>query len=306
MRTFVFVGSGRAIVATGVTEIGQNTRTAASQIAAEVLCIPPEHVTVENIDTNTTPFDTGTHASCGVTVSGIAVREAAENARNAVLRYAATKLGCEPGELDFRDFEIVLSDGDRRPLAALLSSDGLSPETEFRGEGSRETPGGAFFWMPSWTAAEVEVDAETGHYKVLQLVTAIDAGKAVNPQRCQSQAEGAAIQGLGQAMFENLAYVGEAPLNAEPLKYRVPRLSDVPERFDALVLEQGMGPGPFGAKGVGEAGNLTTPAAIANAIADAVGARVSDLPLTPDKVHSALSAASDSHRRPDTPRPDAA
>ncbi len=282
------VGSGCAIVATGVTEIGQNTRTAASQIAAEVLCIPPDRVKVENIDTSETPFDTGTHASCGVAVSGMAVHEAAEKARNAVLRYAAAKLDCDSAELDFRDFEIVQSNGDRLSLATLLNSDGLGLETEFRGDGSRETPGGAFFWMPSWTAAEVEVDAETGYYKVIQLVTAIDAGKAVNPQRCQSQAEGAAIQGLGQAMFENLAYAGGAPLNAEPLKYRVPRLSDVPERFDALVLEQGMGPGPFGAKGVGEAGNLTIPAAVANAIADAVGARISDLPLTPDKVLGAL------------------
>ena len=218
----------------------------------------------------------------------MAVHEAAEKARNAVLRYAAAKLGCDSVELDFRDFEIVQSNGDRLSLATLLNSDGLGLETEFRGDGSRETPGGAFFWMPSWTAAEVEVDAETGYYKLIQLVTAIDAGKAVNPQRCQSQAEGAAIQGLGQAMFENLAYAGGAPLNAEPLKYRVPRLSDVPERFDALVLEQGMGPGPFGAKGVGEAGNLTIPAAVANAIADAVGARISDLPLTPDKVLGAL------------------
>jgi CO/xanthine dehydrogenase Mo-binding subunit len=138
--------------------------------------------------------------------------------------------------------------------------------------------------MPSWTAAEVEADAETGVYRVLRLVTAIDAGKAINPQRCQSQAEGAAVQGLGQAMFEHLAYAGDAPLNADPLHYRVPRIADVPANFDALVHEHGQGPGPYGSKGIGEAGNLTIPAAIANAIADAIGARVTDLPISPDKV----------------------
>jgi CO/xanthine dehydrogenase Mo-binding subunit len=89
-------------------------------------------------------------------------------------------------------------------------------------------------------------------------------------------------------MFEHLAYAGDASLNAEPLRYRVPRITDVPSRFEALVLEQG---GPFGAKGVGEAGNLTTPASIANAIADAVGARVAELPLTPDKVLEAVRSA---------------
>jgi CO/xanthine dehydrogenase Mo-binding subunit len=142
--------------------------------------------------------------------------------------------------------------------------------------------------MPSWTAAEVEVDIETGLYKVLRLVTAVDVGKAINPQRCLSQAEGAAVQGLGQAMFEQLSYSGQTWPNAEPLRYRAPRIADVPKQFEALVLEQEHGPGPFGAKGVGEAGNLTTPAAIANAIADATGARVTDLPLTSDKVLRAI------------------
>jgi CO/xanthine dehydrogenase Mo-binding subunit len=98
-------------------------------------------------------------------------------------------------------------------------------------------------------------------------------------------------------LFEQLAYQGEMPLNAEPLRYRVPRIADVPESFDALVLEQGHGPGPFGAKGVGEAGNLTIPAAIANAIADAVGARVTALPITPDKVRRALTATPQAGRR---------
>jgi xanthine dehydrogenase molybdopterin-binding subunit B len=135
------------------------------------------------------------------------------------------------------------------------------------------------------------MDAETGAYKVLRLVTAVDVGKAINPDRCKSLAEGTAVQGLGQAMFEHLAYAGDASLNAEPLRCRVPRITDVPSRFEALVLEQGHGPGPFGAKGVGEAGNLTRPASIANAIADAVGARVAELPLTPDKVLEAIRSA---------------
>jgi CO/xanthine dehydrogenase Mo-binding subunit len=134
----------------------------------------------------------------------------------------------------------------------------------------------------------VEVDVETGALRLTDLVTAVEVGTAINPGRCRSQAEGAAVQGLGQALFESLDYSGDLPANAEPLRYRVPRLRDLPARFETIVLEHGLGPGPFGAKGVGEAGNLTIPAAIANAVADAVGARVTDLPITPEKVLAAI------------------
>jgi CO/xanthine dehydrogenase Mo-binding subunit len=276
-------GLGSVVAAAGVSEIGQSTRTVITQIVAEVLRVDPACVTVGDIDTDTTPFDSGTHASCGLAVSGLAVAEAAQKARAAVLAFAAGKLGCFPAELDFENFIVSYRDA-RYPLAALLTDSQLAAGTEFRGETAKQTGGGALFWMPSWTAAEVEVDAETGVYRVLRLVTAIDAGKAINPQRCQSQAEGAAVQGLGQAMFEHLAYGDGAPRNADPLRYRVPRIADIPANFDALVLEHGRGPGPYGAKGIGEAGNLTIPAAVANAIADAIGTRVADLPITPDKV----------------------
>jgi CO/xanthine dehydrogenase Mo-binding subunit len=260
---------------------------------AEILSVPPDCIEVADIDTAGTPFDAGTHASCGVTVAGLAMREAAERARDAVLAYAADVLGCRPTELSFENFNIWHG-GKRHTLSEIVSRCAPAAKPQFRGEGSKQTPGGSFSWMPSWTAAEVEVDVETGAYKVLRLVTAVDVGKAINPQRCLSQAEGAAVQGLGQASFEHFSYVGTIP-NAEPLRYRVPRITDVPTKFETLVFEQGHGPGPFAAKGVGEAGNLTTPAAIANAIADAVGARVTDLPITPDKV---LNAIWQTHDRP--------
>jgi CO/xanthine dehydrogenase Mo-binding subunit len=281
--------SGAVRIAAGVTEIGQSTRTVMTQIAAEILRVEPDRITVVDIDTSQTPFDAGTHASCGVTVSGSAMREAADNARSAVLAFAGEELGCEVSELEFRNFNVWCR-GTCHALADLVAHRKAATEPLFHGEGSRKTAGGAYFWMPSWTAAEVEVDIETGAYKVLRLVTAVDVGMAINPQRCMSQAEGGAVQGLGQAMFEHLDYAEQAAPNAEPLKYRVPRISDIPTNFDTLILEQGHGPGPFGAKGVGEAGNLTIPAAIANAIADATGARVNSLPLTPDKVLRAIRA----------------
>jgi CO/xanthine dehydrogenase Mo-binding subunit len=281
------VGSGRVLIASGVTEIGQATRTAMVQIVAEVLGVSPDVIAAVDTDTDVTPFDSGTHASTGITVAGLSMRNAAENARSAVLGFAATVLGCAASELTWDGFGVTRAK-ERHDLAELLRRDQLSPDTEFLGQGSTETPNRSIFWMPSWTAAEVDVDVETGAVRVTDLVTAVEVGTAINPERCRSQAEGAAVQGLGQALFESLDYAGEQPANAEPLRYRVPRLRDLPPHFGTIVLEHGLGPGPFGAKGVGEAGNLTTAAAIANAVADAVGARVTDLPITPEKVLAAI------------------
>ncbi len=281
--------SGEVLVASGVSEIGQSTRTVMTQVVAEVLGVAPDIVSVVDIDTAETPYDAGTHASTGATVSGLAARRAAENARDSVLAFAVRALACRPDELTYESLA-VRHRGRLYAVAKLLALGKAAAHAEFSGKASVQTPPSkAFFWMPSWTAAEVEVDRETGHVHVLRLVNAVEVGTALNPERCRSQTEGGAVQGLGQALFEQLAYDGDMPLNAQPLKYRVPRLSDVPLRFETLVLEQGHGPGPFGAKGVGESGNMCIPAAIANAIADATGARVTDLPLTPDRVLDAIN-----------------
>jgi CO/xanthine dehydrogenase Mo-binding subunit len=226
------------------------------------------------------------------------MRQAAENVRASVLGFAATTLGYAAGELTWDGFGVKRAE-ERHELADLLRRAQLSPDTEFRGGGSTQTPNRSIFWMPSWTAVEVEVDAETGAVSVIDLVTAVEVGTAINPERCRSQAEGGAVQGLGQALFESLDYSGDRPANAEPLRYRVPRMRDLPPHFETIVLEHGLGPGPFGAKGVGEAGNLTIPAAIANAVADAVGARVTELPITPEKVLAAIDQLGSAGQRPD-------
>lgn len=282
--------SGCVIAASGVTEIGQGARSAMAQIVAEILKVPLESVTVAAIDTQDTPFDAGTHASCGVAVTGLAMQRAAEEARRKVLELGAKVLGTAPEELAFRNFAIEHG-GTVHALASLMARAGLPEGTELKGEAGVET-GSRAFWLPSWTAAEVDVDTETGAVRVLKLVSAADAGSAINPERCRSQIEGGVVQGFGQALFEELVYGGDAaPVNATPLGYRVSRLADLPPEIEALVLEQGHGPGPFGSKGIGEAGNLAVAAAIANAVEDAVGARVTELPITPERVLAALDRA---------------
>jgi CO/xanthine dehydrogenase Mo-binding subunit len=282
--------SGRAIAACGVTEIGQGARTAMAQIVAEVLAVPLDAITVAAIDTSESPYDAGTHASCGIAVTGLAMQRAAEEARRKVLELGVKILGATPDALVFQDLTIEHC-GTAHSLASLMARAGLAPDSEIKGAAEVAT-GSSFFWLPSWTAAEVEVDVETGLVRVLRLVSAADAGCAINLERCRSQIEGGVVQGFGQALFEELVYDGNGmPLNATPLGYRVSRLGDLPREIEALVLEQGHGPGPFGSKGIGEAGNQAVAAAIANAIEDAVGARVTELPITPARVLAALDRA---------------
>ncbi|MDF2114297.1 xanthine dehydrogenase family protein molybdopterin-binding subunit [Roseiarcaceae bacterium H3SJ34-1] len=281
--------TGDVTLAAGVTEIGQNTRTILTQVAAEVLGMDTARIRVVNIDTHSTPFDSGTHASNGATVAGLAVRDAATKAAAEVLLFAAGRLQCRVEDLSFRQMLIVHGSASYS-LSDLIDPTMKDNPASFSGAASVQTPGGSLFWMPIWTVAEVEVDDETGIVRLTRLINAADVGRAINPQRCISQIEGAAAQGLGQALFEDISYRNGQPLTATPLTYRMPRLADIPADFETIILEQGRGPGPFGAKGVGESGNLTIPAAIANAIADAVGARVMDLPMTPDKILRAIRA----------------
>jgi CO/xanthine dehydrogenase Mo-binding subunit len=291
-----WLADGRVEAATGVSEIGQGARTTMAQIVAESLDTTIDAVSVAEIDTRDTPYDAGTHASCGIAVTGLALQRAADAARQNLLALGACVLGCAVEEITYRDRRLLHA-GGTYDVTELLARAGLPAHAAPCGEAAIET-GAAFFWMPSWTAAEIDVDEETGAVRVLRLVSAADAGCAINPERCRSQIEGAVVQGLGQALFEELTYDGDAvPLNMTPLGYRVPRIVDLPTSLEALVLEQGHGPGPFTAKGIGEAGNLAVAAAIANAIEDAVGARVTELPMTPDRVLAALDRAKEQKQR---------
>jgi CO/xanthine dehydrogenase Mo-binding subunit len=276
---------GRAILSAGVSDIGQGVRTILVQVAAECLDIPMTSVMfTSQIDTSITPFNAGTHASTGASVTSLAIAEAAQKIRARLLGLSAIRLGCEAKELIFADGKIKFRDVARFP-GELLGSD-LFPMEE---EALVQAGSG---WTPIWTGAEVVVDPELGIVRILRIISAVDTGRAINPQRCVTQVEGAAAQGLGQALFEELRFDDHAiPLNGTALQYRVPRMQDMPE-MTTILLEQGKGPGAFGIKGIGESGNLTIPAAVANAIEDAIGIRVTTLPITPMKLRQAIEATS--------------
>jgi CO/xanthine dehydrogenase Mo-binding subunit len=158
---------------------------------------------------------------------------------------------------------------------------GLDPKTG-KGKGS------AFFFL-SACAAEVEVDTETGKVTVEQVVSAVDAGKAVNPRQCHMQNEGSMIMSLGSALFEEMVFDNGQPINSTFLEYMPASMEDHPRRFQSLLVETPHPEGPFGAKGVGEAGLGPVEPAIGNAVANALGGvRFKDLPLRPDRILAAV------------------
>ncbi|MGA7975185.1 MAG: xanthine dehydrogenase family protein molybdopterin-binding subunit [Pseudolabrys sp.] len=292
--------NGDAILNFASVEMGQGIRTAMTQVVAEVLKLPHGRVTAPSINTDHVPFDEGTNASSGIAVMGRAVEGAARSARQRVLAFAAEQIGCDAAELDLDNGFIVQGTGpnaQRLPMGPMVMAFYGGPGFEFTADGFYMPPvdhlapleSPSVFWEIGWGAAEVEVDPDTGLVKVLKLVASGDTGRSINPLVCKGQEDGAAVQGYGQALFERMIYNDYGDLlNIDPLIYRVPLAEDLPTEFVTITQQQGHGPGPFGAKGAGEGTILPVASAIANAIEDAVGVRITELPITPERVLEAI------------------
>jgi len=144
------------------------------------------------------------------------------------------------------------------------------------------------FWFLAAGGAEVEVDIDTGKFKLIKYAAAVDVGKAINPLGCRQQLSGAAITGIGQAMFEEIAYDNGQLINPNLVDYVLPSLGDMPAVIDPICVEVPDKNGPFGAKGIGESALIPVAPAIANAIFNAVGVRIKDLPIKAEKIYFAL------------------
>jgi CO/xanthine dehydrogenase Mo-binding subunit len=262
---------GRVVVLVGTTEVGQGARTVFTQIAAEELGLPPERVVVQGADTRYTPYDRSTGASRSTTLAGLAVQRAAADLRAQLVEIAGAD------ELDPDDFPALLVRRFGFAGGELLG------RGEVRPQGTGSYAEGPVFWEVCVGGAEVEVEPDTGVVRVRKLVTVADVGKAINPQLVERQDEGGALQGLGNALFEELVFADGQVANDTLLDYRVPKASDLPDEMTCVIVENGDGPGPFGAKGCGEGAQAAVPAAIVTALADA-GVEVKELPLTPERV----------------------
>jgi CO/xanthine dehydrogenase Mo-binding subunit len=288
--------AGDILLLCATAEIGQGARTSLAQIAATVLNTPVTRVMLPTVNTDYLPFDHGTNASSAIAVMGRAVEQAAVRVKKQILDCAAEQLKCDPADLVLDNWSVLHKGGKFSMTPLVLRSFG-GPGFEFIADGlcRAETDSNAplearsVYWEIGWAGAEVEVDMETGSVKVLTLIVSGDTGRSIHPLICRGQEEGAAVMGFAQAMFEQMIYDAQGNLvNHDPLVYRVPLAEDLPAEFVSITQQQGSGPGPFGAKGAGEATMLPVASAIANAIEDAIGVRIAALPLTAERVWRAV------------------
>lgn len=281
---------GKVSVMVASTEMGQGTRTVMAQIAADVLALPVSDVRVDGADTRFTPYDRSTGASRSTTVAGKAVENAARKVLADLSETAAAVFGVDPDEVVPSDGAICFGD-QALPYPEVVKRRFGFAGGEITGHGEVKPEGGAgsyaegpVFWEVCVGAVEAAVDPSTGIVRVLQTATVADVGKAINPLLVERQDEGGALQGLGNAMYEEMLFGDDGVLlNDTLLDYRVPTTVDVPDKMVTIVVENADGPGPFGAKGCGEGALAAVPAAIVNALADA-GVPMTELPLTPERV----------------------
>lgn len=276
---------GSIVVHTSIFEPGTGTYTILQKIVAEELDVPLNKVQVEVWDTDGVPFDTGVGGSRVTRVAGLAAVQASGEASSELLRVAADILGWPEERMALRGDHVVRQDtSDSRPWAELLAQWGRP----IVGIGHVLEPRGAE--VSSFTAqvAEVSVDPETGEVRVLRFTTAHDVGTVLNPVDHQGQIDGAVIQGIGYALTENLQVEDGRVTVPNFGEYKILNIKDIPE-LQTILLESDSGPGPYHARGIGENPCGPVAPAIANAVADAVGVRIQDLPITAEKIKRALA-----------------
>jgi CO/xanthine dehydrogenase Mo-binding subunit len=278
----------------GAVEHGQGSETVLAQIVAETLGVRLETVSVTTPDTALTPYDQGTSASRTTTLMGHAVHAASLDCRQQLTTMAAGLLGTEPAAVQLRDGALWAGEQCLTVAEAIAQHFGY-PGGEVIGTGvwrpvwtGGHLGGATVFWEVGMGGAEVEVDADTGEITVVRYISTADVGRAIHRQQCVAQDEGGAMQGLGSALFEQLFTADGQLLNPNLIDYRVPTFTDLPDTFGTVLIENADGPGPYGAKGVGESGMFCVAPAIGNAVARAIGIRIRELPLTPERVWRAF------------------
>ena len=287
---------GTATVLIGKVDYGTAPRFGIPMIVAEELGIPTEDVTVLNVDTDACPWDAGTVGSRSMLVSGNATRLAAIDARNQLLRMAARQLEASPDDLEIKDKQICVKGTPAKSISLASVANAAHNEIgevigrgyfDSKDVGEYEKERGSS--QPFTThAAIVEVDTDTGNVKILKYVAVHDVGFVIHPQAVEGQIEGAAAMSIGQALCEQVVFDEKGrTMNPSFVDYLMPTINMLP-RIETVLVKGYPGAGPYGTKGAGEIGCVPPPAAIANAIYNAVGVRLRKLPLSPENVLRAL------------------
>jgi CO/xanthine dehydrogenase Mo-binding subunit len=270
----------------GATEIGQGSDTVLTQIAAEALMTSVDKVIIYSSDTDLTPFDVGAYASSTTFVSGNAVYKAAMALKDEMLKEVARIFNTEPINIDF-DGETFTYENQRLSLVDFSNQITYSDQQKQLQVTSsyvgHKSP-------PPFMAGfiEIEIDKETAEIDIINYVSVVDCGTTINPMLAKGQVDGAIVQGLGMALFEDVKYSKSGKLiSSDLLNYKIPTRLDV-QNLTTRFVDSYEESGPFGAKSVGEIGIDTPPAALANAIDNALGVRIKDLPMTPEKIMKKL------------------
>jgi CO/xanthine dehydrogenase Mo-binding subunit len=297
------------------TDIGQGLMTVAAQFAAEALNLPLEKVRVRGQpDTDLSPYDWQTVASRQTWATGNAILRAAKKIKDQLFSVASRVLGVDPSLLTIRDLAVMdPQTGGSIPLTRLVMGyqyeDGHAIGGPVAAHDSY-VPEGLLFLDPEtsqskkpvakWTfgaqGVEVSLDPGTGQYTVDRVVACYDVGRVIHPGLIRGQVYGGIVQGLGTGMMEELKLDEKSGrvINASLMDYKIPTAADVPEVMEAHFVETPQADGPYGARGVGEHTMIPTPAAVANALSDACGIRLNEMPITAERVWRALKRREES------------
>ena len=296
---------------TGASEIGQGSDTMQVQIVAEVMGVRMERIKLVAADTELTPVDLGSYSSRVTFMAGNACLEAAKNMRAQIFGAVAKTFGCAPDALVARDEEIFLRENPAQRMrfdeavvraidfhGTLVARGSYTPPEEARGgkhKGAGVGPSPSYSYCAQ--TAEVSVDTETGEVTVHLVVAAHDCGKAINPVAVDGQIIGSVYMGLGQALQEEMVWHEGRLMNPSLLEYRIPTTQETPP-IESIIVESEDPEGPFGAKEAGEGSLAATIPAVANAIYDAVGVRITTLPLSREKILAAIREKQKREKQP--------
>ena len=299
---------GRVLVICAAPEIGAGQDTVLAQMAADAIGIPLSDVSVPATDTALTPYNGPVASSRTTYHMGNAIVSAGAEIRDEILGLAADEFGIDAEELVLRDGSVYEVEGKLlitlKDLLAKFAGEGLSLTVGSRFSSAsspllKADPGeewmSSIFWMFCTQAAEIEVDIETGVIRVVKVAAAADVGKAINPMLVEQQIEGGVVMGLSNGILESFSIRDGRIENGSLADYKVATIQDLPQ-IVPIIVESVHEEAPYGAKGVGEPAAAATPPAIANALYDAIGVRIRDLPVTPEKVLAALAELSEQGR----------
>ncbi|MFN0074332.1 MAG: xanthine dehydrogenase family protein molybdopterin-binding subunit, partial [Chloroflexota bacterium] len=284
---------GRIQVLTAVPDQGSGSFTVIQRVAAAALSVAPERIVVTHGTTANALMDQGAGASRVTHVVGQAARLGAVKLKERLEGLAAEAMGWPAGAVAIERDQFVVQDGSGEAatyddvMARIAAGPPVEVDSRYVSEHGHGDPGDFNFFG---YAVETRVDQDTGHFEIVDVTLVVDVGTIINPVAHQGQLDGGFIYGLGNTILEEMPMDAGKVLTLNLGDYKLPTIHDVP-RFRTVMLQTTIGPGPFGAKMAGEASNTGIAPAIANSIADACGVRLMNLPLSAERIRTALDQA---------------